>query len=65
MSRRFDTDDEAIHAAMTEALIVLQDHVGQTDGGMASMYWDDDWNGIGPQFRKYLQAERDWAEEDE
>jgi hypothetical protein len=55
-----DNDNDAIHAAMTAALVILQEHVGQDDGGMASMYWDDDWNGIEEVFRDYLKAEREF-----
>lgn len=55
-----DNDNDAIHAAMTAALVVLQEHVGQTDGGFAAHFWDDTWNGLAEVFHEYIKAEREF-----
>ena len=60
--RKTKTDESAIHDAMTAALIVLQDHLGVTDGGIASTFWDEQWNGVQAEFQQYLNFERSFDE---
>ena len=51
------SDEYAVYDACNAAIRVCQEHLGQTDGGFASLHFDDTFNGISIILQDYIEAE--------